>query len=87
MLKWIVERLENKAEAQDTAIGLTPSRGALDLAGLAIDDAQVDLLLDVDPTVWREEVALSRDYLETFGGRLPAALREEQRRVEQRLSA
>ena len=87
VLKWIVERLENKAEAQDTAIGLTPSRGALDLAGLAIDDAQIDLLLDVDPTVWREEVALSRDYLETFGGRLPAALREEQRRVEQRLSA
>ena len=48
VLKWIAERLENKAEAQKTPIGLTPSRDGLDLAGLAIDDAQLDLLLNVD---------------------------------------
>ena len=87
VLKWIVERLEHKAEARTTPIGLTPSPGALDLAGLTIDAAQRNLLLDVDLAAWREEAALSRAYLESFGARLPAALREEQLRVEQRLSA
>ena len=86
VLKWIVERLEGTAAAEETPIGLTPTRDALDLTGLAIDDARLDLLLDVDGDVWREEAALSRNYLEQFGARLPAALREEQRRVEQRLA-
>ncbi len=86
VLKWIVERIEGNAQADDTPIGRTPSRNALDLDGLALDPAQLDLLLNVDRDVWHQESALSRVYLENFGSRLPAALREEQRRVEERLA-
>ncbi|HET9159324.1 MAG TPA: phosphoenolpyruvate carboxykinase (GTP), partial [Caulobacteraceae bacterium] len=34
VLKWIVDRLEGRAEASDTAIGLLPAPGSLDVSGL-----------------------------------------------------
>jgi phosphoenolpyruvate carboxykinase (GTP) len=87
VLKWIVGRIENEADAQDTAIGRLPAAGALDLDGLTLSDAQTALLLEVDQAVWREEARLSRDYLATFGDRLPPALLREQEALEQRLGA
>ncbi|HVY02652.1 MAG TPA: phosphoenolpyruvate carboxykinase (GTP), partial [Caulobacterales bacterium] len=48
VLKWICERLDGKAEAQATAIGLTPTKDALDLSGLSISDEHLDLLLNID---------------------------------------
>jgi phosphoenolpyruvate carboxykinase (GTP) len=86
VLKWIVERIEGKAEARDTAIGRLPAEGALDLDGLALTDDQLALLLNVDADVWQEEAALSRTYLETFGDRLPPALLREQTALEERLA-
>ncbi|WP_269716696.1 phosphoenolpyruvate carboxykinase (GTP) [Caulobacter sp. NIBR2454] len=74
VLKWIVDRLEGQADAVDTAIGRLPSRDGLDLSGLELTDAQLDLLLTVDPAIWREEAALIPDAYAKFGDRLPAAL-------------
>jgi len=74
VLKWIVERLEGEADAQDTPIGRAPTKEALDVEGLGLTDAQIELLLSVDPEIWREEAALiARDY-QKFGDRLPAEL-------------
>jgi phosphoenolpyruvate carboxykinase (GTP) len=85
VLKWIVERVEGAADARETPIGLLPAEGALDLSGLTLSDARKDLLLDVDNDVWREEARLSRNYLATFGDRLPPALWREQEKLEKRL--
>jgi phosphoenolpyruvate carboxykinase (GTP) len=85
VLKWIVERIEGEAQAIDTPLGRLPAVGALDLVGLDLTDADRDLLLSVDGAVWRQEAALSRDYLESFGDRLPPALWREQEALENRL--
>ena len=85
VLKWIVERLEGEAAASDTAIGRVPAPGALDVSGLALTEAQLDLLLTVDPVVWREEAALIPADYEQFGDRLPAALWDEHRALVERL--
>ena len=85
VLKWIVERIEGKSDARETAIGLLPQNGALDLSGLSLDEDQMDLLFDIETEVWREEAALSRAYLATFGDRLPPALWREQQELESRL--
>ncbi|MDP1001514.1 phosphoenolpyruvate carboxykinase domain-containing protein, partial [Klebsiella pneumoniae] len=58
VLKWIVERLEGQAEAVDTPVGRVPSKDALDLSGLTLTDADLQILLDVDADVWTEEAAL-----------------------------
>jgi phosphoenolpyruvate carboxykinase (GTP) len=74
VLKWIVERLEGRAEAVDTPIGLLPAPGSLDVTGLGLSQAQLDLLLTVDPEIWRQEAALVPAFYERFGAHLPAAL-------------
>ncbi|MDG2523061.1 phosphoenolpyruvate carboxykinase (GTP) [Caulobacter segnis] len=74
VLKWIVDRLEGQAGAVDTPIGRLPAQQDLELSGLNLTQAQLDLLLTVDPTIWQAEAALIPPAYEKFGARLPTAL-------------
>ena len=85
VLKWIVERLDGKAEAQETAIGNVPTRESLDLDGLDLTDQQVDLLLTVDNEAWREEAEQIRPHYERFGDHLPKPLWDELDKLTKRL--
>lgn len=85
VLKWIVGRIENTVEAVETPIGCVPTHDSLDLNGLTLTQATLDLLVSVDLDIWRQEAALSGSYLASFGDRLPAALRQEQLRLTKRL--
>ncbi len=85
MLKWIVERVEGKAEATDTAIGRVPTAQALDLDGIELDPAKLVELLAVDAATWREEAALAARDLKKLGDRVPGAIWDEQAALEQRL--
>jgi phosphoenolpyruvate carboxykinase (GTP) len=87
VLKWIVERLEGKADAVDTPIGRVPSKESLDTSGLTITDAQLDLLLTVDPEIWAQEAALIPDFYNKFGEHLPKALWAEYEALVGRLEA
>ncbi|RAK60838.1 phosphoenolpyruvate carboxykinase (GTP) [Phenylobacterium hankyongense] len=86
VLKWIVERLEGRAEAVDTPIGRLPAPGALDVSGLSLSEDQLELLLTVDADIWRQEAALIPPFYEKFGEHLPAALWTEYRALVERLS-
>lgn len=85
VLKWIVERLEGKAEGVESPIGILPAKGSLDTDGLGLSEAELDLLLTVDPEIWREEAALVPEHLNTFGDHTPKELWDEYRALVQRL--
>ncbi|MFJ1545842.1 phosphoenolpyruvate carboxykinase (GTP) [Streptomyces sp. NPDC088246] len=85
VLKWIVERLEGRAEGVETPIGILPAKGALDTDGLDLSDSDLDFLLDVDKEVWREEAGLIPEHLNTFGDHTPKELWDEYRALVQRL--
>ncbi|HTH96583.1 MAG TPA: phosphoenolpyruvate carboxykinase (GTP) [Stellaceae bacterium] len=87
VLKWIVDRLEGKVQARDTAIGRLPIKGELDVSGLNLTDAQLELLLSVDRSVWRDEATLVTEGYEMFGDRLPKELWEEHEALLARLDA
>ena len=87
VLKWIAERLEGRAEAIDTPIGRLPAPGSLDVAGLDLTPAQLDLLLGVDTEIWRQEAALVPAFYERFADRLPPALWAELEALVARLEA
>jgi phosphoenolpyruvate carboxykinase (GTP) len=74
VLKWIVDRLEGRAEAQDTPIGRLPRPESLDTSGLNLTEDQIHLLLSVDRSAWKEEASLIPSYYERFGEHLPAEL-------------
>ena len=85
VLKWIVERLEGRAAAQDTPIGRTPAHAALDIDGLGLSDHTLHVLTAVDAAVWKEEAALIASDQARFGAHLPQALRDQHAALVERL--
>ena len=85
VLKWIVQRLDGQAEAVETPIGLLPAPGSLDLDGLEISQADLDLLLTVDRQAWKLEADQIPEFFRGFGDHLPARLRELQQDLIDRL--
>ncbi|MFG2478363.1 phosphoenolpyruvate carboxykinase (GTP) [Streptomyces fagopyri] len=85
VLKWIVDRLDGRAEGVETPIGVLPAKGALDTKGLDLSESELDFLLTVDKEVWREEAALVPEHLNTFGEHTPKELWDEYRALVQRL--
>ena len=86
VLKWVFERLEGDADAVATPIGNLPAPGALDTVGLGMTEAQMRLLLTVDPEVWTEEASLIPAFYEKFGDRLPAELWSQHAALTARLA-
>jgi phosphoenolpyruvate carboxykinase (GTP) len=86
VLAWVFERCDERADAEDTAIGLVPARNALDTSGLDVSDEALAELLRVDPEEWRAQLPQVHEHYAKFGDRLPGGLREELEALEQRLS-
>ena len=85
VLTWMLERCAGRGGATETAIGNLPRPQDLNTQGLSLAPQAVQQLLSVDPALWRKELAEIRDYLGKFGARVPAALLEELRSMQQRL--
>ncbi|WP_327047918.1 phosphoenolpyruvate carboxykinase (GTP) [Microbispora sp. NBC_01189] len=83
VLKWIVDRLNGVAGVVPSAIGNLPD--ALDTDGLGIAPEDMELLLGVDPEVWREEAALIPSHFATFGDHMPKELWDEYHALVERL--
>jgi phosphoenolpyruvate carboxykinase (GTP) len=86
VLKWILERINGKGQAEETPIGLVPPRRALTLDGLKIPPENMEALLRVDAGDWQKEADEIGTYFKKFGDRLPAELREEQAHLTERLN-
>jgi phosphoenolpyruvate carboxykinase (GTP) len=86
VLKWICERVDGTGEAKETPIGLLPSPGALDLAGLDISLENQQELLRVDAENWKKEVQDAEAYFSQFGGKMPKELNGELRALVRRLA-
>ncbi|MGH3836594.1 MAG: phosphoenolpyruvate carboxykinase (GTP) [Pseudonocardiaceae bacterium] len=85
VLKWIIERIEGRAEATDTAIGRVPTADQLDLSGLntTIEDVGAALAVDIDE--WRAELPLIEQWFAKIGDALPSTMRDELDALTQRL--
>ena len=86
VLKWIVGRLEGELGARDTAVGLIPEEGALDIDGLDLTPSQLELALDVSTEELRAEVPLIEEWFAKLGPTVPAGLHGELAALRSRLS-
>jgi len=87
VLKWILERVEGRTEAQETPIGFVPTPSSLTLDGLSISHQAIAELLEVNSSDWGAEQDEVGAFLAKFGDRLPAELREEKSHLAKRLGA
>jgi len=86
VLKWVIERVEGRANGQSTPIGVVPTAGDLDLAGLDVSAADVDEALAVDPDEWRDELPKIEEWFEFVGEKLPTGIKDEFDALKHRLS-
>jgi len=86
VLKWIFERLEGKADAQKTAIGLLPATSSLDIGGLNISSDDLGAITSLDTAGWREAVPQIREHFAVFGDRLPEKLHDSLNSLESALA-
>jgi phosphoenolpyruvate carboxykinase (GTP) len=86
VLKWIIQRLSGDAAAVTTPIGNLPAPGSVDLDGLAIEAADLDLLLTVDTKAWQLEAGQIPEFFRTFREHLPTRLWELQEELVDRLA-
>jgi phosphoenolpyruvate carboxykinase (GTP) len=77
VLKWIVERVEGEAAAEETPIGYVPAEGALDLDGLDITPERIAEALAVDPEEWKAELPLIEEWFAKIGDKTPSTLLTE----------
>ncbi|HYN29076.1 MAG TPA: phosphoenolpyruvate carboxykinase (GTP) [Dermatophilaceae bacterium] len=85
VLKWVVERLDGKAEAVETPVGLVPAPGALDTTGLDMTDEQVTKALAVKLEDWEKELPLIEEWFAKFGDGLPSQLQDELNTLKTRM--
>jgi phosphoenolpyruvate carboxykinase (GTP) len=85
VLKWICERVDGTAKAQETPIGNLPTPDALDVTGIDIPSADLQQLLAVDIAGWKKEADDIAAYYAKFGDRLPKALNEQLDSLRKRL--
>ena len=85
VLVWMCRRVDGEAGAVETPIGRMPRPEDLDLRGLDVPPEDLRELLRVDVDGWRAELADIERHLARFGDRLPERLREQLRRLQERM--
>lgn len=82
VLKWIIDRTEDRVPARETPIGFVPRVEDLDMTGLDIPRDKLEKLFEVNMSEWKDEINDIRKFLGQFGNRLPKELSDELKRLE-----
>ena len=85
VLKWIFERCEGSADAEETPIGNLPTMDSLDLSGIDLGQDEIAQLLSVEIDGWLSEIPLIEAYYTQYGDRVPQAIRQELNSLRVRL--
>ncbi len=87
VLKWMLERVEGKAEGVEHAVGISPRYEDLSWAGLEFSRDQFDSVISIDRQAWAEELKLHDELFEQLAYHLPEELRQTKAQIAQRLAA
>uniref|UniRef100_A0A0K0G0S7 Phosphoenolpyruvate carboxykinase [GTP] n=1 Tax=Strongyloides venezuelensis TaxID=75913 RepID=A0A0K0G0S7_STRVS len=85
VIDWIVKRLDGVEDiGEETAIGILPKKGSINLDGLG--NVDWDDLMSLPKDYWTEDAKEVRNFLETqVGSDLPKEIREEMEKQEERI--
>ncbi|MFC0681351.1 phosphoenolpyruvate carboxykinase (GTP) [Lysobacter korlensis] len=84
-LAWMTERIRGVVRARDTALGLMPLDGDVNLDGTGVDAGTWAKLNAIDLDRWRAEADSIERFFATFGGRVPEALYRQLHRLRDAL--
>ena len=85
VLRWVIDRCKGKGAANESAIGMLPTTGAIDRAGIEVDDRTMQELLSVPKDDWKKEAAGVGEFFAKFDGKLPGEMERQRQALEKRL--
>ena len=85
VLLWILDRCEDKADADVTAIGFVPKAADINIDGLDISVDTIKELLSIDIEAWKADVTAIKEFYKLAGDRVPAELYAELAKLEANL--
>ena len=83
VLEWMLDRVDGRAAAVDSPLGLVPTADGLNTEGLEVD---LDALFAVDADAWRAELDDTELFFDGFGDRVPDGLRRQLTELRDRLA-
>ncbi len=87
VLKWMIDRIEQKAEGTEHVFGVSPRYEDLNWTGLDFSAAQFDTVTSIDKAAWQAELKLHAELFQQLAHHLPKELPETKAAIEQRLAA
>jgi phosphoenolpyruvate carboxykinase (GTP) len=85
VLAWMLARIDGQVEGHANAFGVSPKYDELNWTGLPFTHAHFETVTHLGLDDWKAELKLHETLFEQIGARLPAALPEVKRAIEQRL--
>jgi phosphoenolpyruvate carboxykinase (GTP) len=82
VLKWMIDRVNNRVRTRKTPIGLVPEISDLDLTGLDIPKENMEKLFEVKLPQWKAEMESVKAFLRQFDDRMPKEIWQEFKNLE-----
>ena len=74
VIKWAIEQIEGANTSIESAIGLIPSLGAIDIKGLEASPDDMNEVLSINIEEWQAEIPLIDEWFSKIGNKLPQEL-------------
>jgi phosphoenolpyruvate carboxykinase (GTP) len=87
VLKWMCDRVDGKAVARETPIGMMPEEKDLDLTGVEIAPEDLEKLLSVNTEAWNAEVPDIEAFFQKFGDHYSERLKKQLDALKERLKS
>nr|WP_231601029.1 phosphoenolpyruvate carboxykinase (GTP) [Salinibacterium sp. SWN248] len=87
VLEWILDRVDGTVAARESALGLMPREGDLNIDGLELGDDTMEQLFAIDNDSWIAEAEATEEFFATFGDRVPAAVSRQLEQLKTRLQS
>jgi phosphoenolpyruvate carboxykinase (GTP) len=87
VLKWMIDRIEQKAEGTEHVFGVSPRYEDLNWTGLSFSARQFDTVTSIDKAAWHAELKLHAELFQQLAHHLPTELPATKAAIEQRLAA
>ena len=86
VLLWMLDRCEGKVDAIESPIGYLPNAKDINIEGCNIEPNVLESLVNIDNSLWLEDMEGVKEFYAKFGDKLPAELQHQLEATIARLS-